>query len=77
MIQKIFCKLSGRTTAFCLLFFVSGNVLQWLHRLDATYVTFMIALLGAVIGHSVKEDWFKSDSPAPAPPDPEKDDSHA
>lgn len=27
-----------------------------LHRLDGTYIGFMTALMGFVIGHSVKED---------------------
>lgn len=75
MISKIFCQLSGRTTAFCSAFFVAGNVLHWLHRLDSTYITFMVALLGAVIGHSVKEDLFAVKS---TPADPAKgDNSHA
>ncbi len=73
MIEKFFSKLKGRTTTFCVMFFISGNVLQWLHRLDATYIAFMGTLLGAIIGHSVKEDWFKN----AAAPDPPKDDSHA
>ena len=75
MIQNFFKKLSGRTTAFCALFFVSGNVLQWAHRLDATYIAFMGTLLGAIIGHSVKEDWFAANPGTPAPAG--KDDSHA
>jgi hypothetical protein len=58
MLSKVFAKLSGRTTAFCSAFFLTGHVLAWLHRLDATYIGFMVALLGAVIGHSVKEDIF-------------------
>jgi hypothetical protein len=62
-ITKIFNMVKGRTTAFCIGFFVSGNVLQCLHRLDAMYVTFMVALLGAVIGHSIKEDLI-----TPTPP---------
>ena len=54
--NKIFDALAGRTTSFCLLFFVSGNVLHLLHRLDPTYLTYMGLLMGFVIGHSVKED---------------------
>lgn len=48
----------GRSTFFCLLFFVCGNVLHWFGRLDATYITFMGTLLGFVVGHSIKEDIF-------------------
>jgi undecaprenyl pyrophosphate phosphatase UppP len=56
VLDKTFAFLKGRTTAFCLAFFVVGNILQFLHRLDMTYITFMGTLLGAVIGHSYKED---------------------
>jgi len=72
LIRKFFAQLSGRTTAFCIGFFVSGNLLQWVHRLDATYIAFMGTLLGAVIGHSVKEDFFAGKTA-----DSGKDDSHA
>jgi len=34
MFQKIVCALAGRTTAFCVAFFVTGNVMHALHRLD-------------------------------------------
>jgi hypothetical protein len=69
---KIFQWLQGRTTAFCVMFFVTGNVLQLMHKLDLTYVTFMTALLGAVIGHSIKEDMLPASVPAPAPADTDK-----
>jgi hypothetical protein len=52
----------GRTTAFCIAFFVSGNTLAVLHNaagdslLTSTYVYFMATLGGLVLGHSVKED---------------------
>jgi hypothetical protein len=63
MIAKLFAKLSGRTTAFCGAFFLTGHILAWLHRLDGTYIAFMVALLGGVIGHSVKEDIFPAADP--------------
>jgi len=53
---KLFSWLSGRTTAFCVGFFICGTVFHWFHRLDSTYITFMTVLMGFVIGHSVKED---------------------
>lgn len=56
MLDKLFKWAQGRTTAFTLGFFVTGNVLQWVHRLDTTYIAFMGALLGAIIGHSYKDD---------------------
>ena len=59
-LKSILAKLQSRTTLFCLGFFVCGNVLQWQHRLDATYLTFMSALMGFVLTHSVKEDYFNS-----------------
>jgi hypothetical protein len=58
MLQKLFNALSGRTTAFCGSFFVAGNVFHYFHRLDGTYIAFMTALLGIIVGHSVKEDIF-------------------
>lgn len=62
MFQKIANFFSGKSTFFILGFFITGNVLHWLHRLDATYITFMATLLGFVVGHSVKEDYFHKDS---------------
>lgn len=59
---KVFSFLQGRTTGFCVAFFLSGNLLHWFHRLDGTYITFMTALMGFVLGHSVKEDLLSGDS---------------
>ena len=56
MLQKLFAWLQGRTTALIIGFFIIGNVLQWFHRLDGVYITYMGTLLGAAIGHSYKED---------------------
>ena len=52
----LFSWLSGRTTTFLVGFFVIGNVSHFIHRLDATYISFMVTFMGLVIGHSVKED---------------------
>ena len=54
--NKLFHWCQGRSTTFCAMFFITGTGLHLLHRLDATYISFMGVLLGAVIGHSVKED---------------------
>lgn len=62
MLQRVFSWLQGRSTAFFIAFFVSGTTLQVLHKLDMTYVAFMGTLLGAIVGHSVKEDWFNTPS---------------
>lgn len=55
-LKAITDRLAGKTTAFLMAFFVSGHVMSYFHRLDATYITFMTALLGYVVGHSYKED---------------------
>ena len=47
---------AGKTTFFCLAFFVSGNICHHYHRLDATYISFMVALMGFVIGRSIQAD---------------------
>jgi hypothetical protein len=67
MISKIFNALSGRTTAFCAAFFVTGNIMHALHRLDGTYITFMTALMGIVTVHSVKEDYFEAQKKSALP----------
>lgn len=51
MAQKIQDWLQGRTSIFCLAFFITGTLFQAIGKLDATYISFMVALLGSVIGH--------------------------
>lgn len=63
---RVFRILQGRSTGFFCAFFITGNVMHWFHRLDGTYVTYMGTLLGAVIGHSVKEDIFTPKTDAAA-----------
>jgi hypothetical protein len=53
MAQRISDWLQGRSSVFAILFFVTGNVMHLAHRLDANYIAFMCALLGAVIGHNM------------------------
>jgi len=48
--------LQGKTTAFLICFFITGNILQWEKRLDATYLTFFGLFMGYVLGHSIKDD---------------------
>ena len=50
--------LQGRTTGWLISFFIAGNAFHVLHRLDATYITFMTTFMGFVLGHSIKEDYF-------------------
>jgi hypothetical protein len=59
-LRKFFAWFQGRTTTFCILFFIMGNILQYQHRLDMTYITFMGTLMGIIVGHSVKEDYFNT-----------------
>ncbi len=62
MFKKLFQACQGRHTALVLGFFFSGNFMHWFHRLDATYISYMIALMSFVLGHSIKEDWFNSNN---------------
>lgn len=55
----------GRTTAFFIAFFISGNVLAYLGKLTGVYVQFMGTLGALVLGHSIKEDWAASKIPQP------------
>jgi hypothetical protein len=58
---------NGRTTAFLIFFTIVGTVLHILHRLDGTYIGFIGTIMGFVLGHSVKEDYFSSsDSTTPS-----------
>lgn len=59
--SKIVSYLQGRTTAFLIAFYLSGNVMHWFHRLDANYITYMGVLMGYVLGHSIKEDLHPPD----------------
>jgi hypothetical protein len=67
MFQKLTSALAGRTTAFSAAFFLTGNVMHVLHRLDTSYIAFMVALMGIVLGHSVKEDYFSPGKTTPSP----------
>lgn len=57
----------GRTTAFFIAFFISGNVLAFLGKLTPVYVGFMGTLGGLVLGHSIKEDIMEAKN-GPRPP---------
>lgn len=48
--------LQGKTTAFLVAFFITGNALQFMKRLDATYITFFSLFMSIVLGHSIKTD---------------------
>jgi hypothetical protein len=64
-IQSAIDAAHGRHTLFSAAFFVSGTAMHWAHRLDATYISFMGVLMGFVLGHSVKEDYFQQQGGGP------------
>lgn len=59
-LRDLFARFTGRTTLFCSFFFVTGNILHFLHRLDSTYIAFMGTLMGFVVGHATQENYFQS-----------------
>src|SRR5271169_6246621 len=56
MISKILSLCQGRSTLFFIAFFLAGNVMAWTGRLTFVYVSYMGALLSAIVGHSYKCD---------------------
>lgn len=56
--DKFFLWSQGRTTAFALGYFVLGNILYFMGKLQPLYITFMLSHMGLVLGHSLKEDYF-------------------
>lgn len=68
LVDSIVDAVHGRHTLFTACFFFAGNLMHWFHRLDGTYITFMGTLMGFILGHSVKEDYFsKPDAPESSP----------
>lgn len=62
MFKFIVEKLQGRHTAAVCFFSIVGTVLQFVHRLDSTYITFVTVMMGFVLGHSIKEDYFSKNN---------------
>jgi hypothetical protein len=66
-------KLQGRTTMFLVAFFSLGHVLAFLHRLDATYITFLTVFMSFVVGKGYSDDKHEQNMamigqmPAPVP----------
>ena len=58
MLKKLFIYCQGRHTFFTVAFFFTGNMMHWFHRLDATYIGFMTALMTFVFGHAVQENYL-------------------
>lgn len=63
--------LQGRTTTFLVMFFVIGNILVFIGKVD--FILFFTAFMTAVIGHSIKEGMI--DDKTPDPPAPPKGDT--
>lgn len=61
VMSRVYRVFQGRHTAAAFAFFVTGNVFHYIHRLDGTYIAFMSTLMGFILGHSVKEDYFKAE----------------
>lgn len=59
-VSALYQKLQGRTTSFLVAFFVTGVGFHLFHRLDAVFIAFMSTHMTFVVGHSIKEDYFKS-----------------
>jgi hypothetical protein len=65
--MKLTNTLQGRTTTFLVMFFVIGNILVFIGKVD--FILFFTAFMTAVIGHSIKEgmiDDKNTDTPATA-----------
>ena len=58
MLKSVFEKLQGRHTTAVFFFSTVGTIFHWFHRLDSTYIGFVATMMGFVLGHSVKEDFF-------------------
>lgn len=56
----------GRSTAFFLGFFLSGNALAIAGKLTPVYVAYMATLGGLVLGHSIQENVLVAKSGPPA-----------
>jgi len=57
-INPVFKYLQGRTTTIIWFFSIVGIILQLAHKLDQTFITFAVLMVGATMGHSFKEDWM-------------------
>lgn len=55
----------GRTTAFFLMFFVSGHAMALLGKLNSEYIAFMGTLGGLVLLHSTQENYIGTKAAPP------------
>jgi len=60
MFQKLASWFQGRHTLAAAWFALTGLALAWFHRLDANYVSLVVALQGYICIHSVKDSYFES-----------------
>jgi len=56
---SVFRSFQGRHTTAVAFFSIVGTIFHWFHRLDSTYITFITVMMGFVLGHSIKEDYFQ------------------
>ena len=59
----------GRSTLFAVFFTASAFLLAEQGKLSDQYVHVIFAVQGYVLGHSIKEDYFKPDCDHPKAPD--------
>jgi hypothetical protein len=60
---KLVKHFQGKTTLFGVAFFISGHIMHWYGKLNTTYIGYMVALMSAVIGKSIKDDYFAKPDP--------------
>ena len=65
-LKDLINRFTSRTTMFCGGFSLPVTS-HLIHRLDATYITFMATLMGFIVGHSVSENL----KPPPKADDPD------
>jgi hypothetical protein len=59
----------GRTHVYLVFFTITGTVMHHYNHLDPTYIYFITVIMGFVLGHSVKEDFFQSKNGKNGAPD--------
>lgn len=64
MFSKLFIWMHGRHTFFAFLELVIGSALAATGHLDMSFVALVGTIQGMVLGHSIKEDYFKKEEGA-------------
>jgi hypothetical protein len=58
----------GRTHVYLGFFTIAGTVMHHYNHLDPNYIYFITVIMGFVLGHSVKEDYFQGKNGGPSGP---------